>query len=277
MRIMKVVSLGKVLLTDMNWPELERRLKETDMVIVPVGSTEQHGPILPLKTDAFIVNEIARRAAEAVETDVKAVVAPSVPFGYSPGWLEWPGTISLRGETFRNLIIDMIESLRHHGFRKIVILNGHGTNPPLLWQIMNETNRTKDIMLVIVNWYELVYDVYEKVIERKVGGHAEELETSMILALGEKVDIRNVAKYVSELPFAKFQKPHSKASTSLLYYQYAQPVYYWRQGEIRRDNPSGVVGDATMASREKGEKILFAAVDRLAEFLRELKGRDLKA
>src|SRR5713226_2047566 len=153
--------MHKVFLSDMSWPEVEARLKETDVVLVPTGSNEQHGPILPEKTDIFISTEIARRAAEEVRNDVKAVVAPPVPFGYSPEWLEWPGTISLRIETLRNLLMDIVTSLIHHGFRKIVLVNGHGSNPPILWQIMTEVNQREDVMLLTLNWWQLIMDQYE--------------------------------------------------------------------------------------------------------------------
>jgi creatinine amidohydrolase len=247
----------------MSWPEVEARLKETDVALVPTGSNEQHGPILPEKTDIFIATEIARRAAEDVSRDVKAVVAPPVPFGYSPEWLEWPGTISLRIETLRNLLMDVVTSLTHQGFKKIVLVNGHGSNPPILWQIMTEMNREPDVMLLTLSWWELIMDEYEKVIEKKGGMHADELETSLIMALGEQVDMSKAEKTSLSNVFPDFQSP----SYSTLF---SQSVYFWRTGHVRAGMPSGVMGDPTKSSKEKGQKILNAAVTRLAKLLREL-------
>ena len=253
-------------MADMTWSDIEALIKEGSIVIIPTGSTEQHA-ILPLKTDIFIATEIARRAAEKANNKTRVVVAPPVPFGYSPEWLEWPGTISLSIETLRNLLMDIVNCLIHHGFRKIVILNGHGSNPPILWQIMTEVNRTKEARLFISNWYEMIIDVYDKVIETK-GVHAEELETSVIMALGVEVDTKSAPKFNPELSFPKFQRPDFERL-------YAQPVYGWRTGEIRKKNPSGILGDASRASSQKGEKILAAAVDRFSEFLIEFGSKTL--
>jgi len=134
---------------------------------------------------------------------------------------------------------------------------------------MTESNRSKNILVAVINWFELVPDIYEKVIEDRRGLHAEELETSMLLALGVPVDMKKAQSYVSEPAFPKFQKPSLSGI-------YAQPAIFWRTGELRQENPSGVLGDPKKASREKGEKILEATVDRLAEFLRELKRTKLE-
>ncbi len=255
--------MHKVFLSDMSWPEVEARLKETDVVLVPTGSNEQHGPILPEKTDIFISTEISRMAAQEVSDDVKAVVAPPVPFGYSPEWLEWPGTISVRIETLRNLLMDIVVSLAHHGFKKIVLVNGHGSNPPVMWQVMTEMNQREDVMLLTLNWWQLIMDEYEKVIDKKGGLHADELETSMIMALGEEVDMKKARKTKPAKEFGDFQRPGYDTL-------YAQPVYFWKTGHVRKGMPSGVMGDPTRSTKEKGEKILQAAVARLAKLLREL-------
>src|SRR5579872_3500467 len=113
----------------MTWSEVATRIEQGSIVIVPTGSTEQHA-ILPLKTDILAATEIAKRAAQkATAAGAHVVIAPPIPFGYSPEWMEWPGTISLRLETLRNLLMDIVNSLIHHGFKKLLLFNGHGSNP----------------------------------------------------------------------------------------------------------------------------------------------------
>src|SRR5437867_4451694 len=118
---------------DMTWVELKDRVAGCKIVIIPVGSTEQHGMHLPVKTDVFIADQIARYAAEKVseEEGVKVTVAPAIPFGTSAEHWKFPATISLKPETQLQLLKEICFSLVRSGFDKIVILNGHGGNTVL--------------------------------------------------------------------------------------------------------------------------------------------------
>ncbi|MGY5858023.1 MAG: creatininase family protein, partial [Candidatus Thorarchaeota archaeon] len=118
----------KYLLAKMTWPEVEEILKETDIVLVPVGSTEQHGPALPVDTDAYITTELTLLLAEKIWSKQKVVVAPTMSFGYSPHHMDFKGTISLNESTLANVYVDICKSLDHHGFKKIILVNGHGGN-----------------------------------------------------------------------------------------------------------------------------------------------------
>lgn len=111
-------------LADMTWPELERYLKSCDMILVPIGSTEQHGPHLPLGTDAFEAQamsaEISRRTG--------VMVAPILALGISGYHMGFPGTISLSEETMERVLMEEVDSLRAHGFRRFLFFNYHGGN-----------------------------------------------------------------------------------------------------------------------------------------------------
>src|SRR4030042_2512331 len=174
------------LLYKLTRPEIEEYLTRSDVVFLPIGSTEQHGKHMAIDNDAFTALEIARRVAE--KTGV--LVAPVMPFGYSVHHMNFKGSITLKFETLVNVITEVCESLIHHGFKKIVIFNGHGgnTNPIIeaLRRIRNDTG---------VKVYSLMVFPMEKgfggkalsVIQQESGGTACEMETSISLYLGERV------------------------------------------------------------------------------------------
>mgnify|MGYP000975475067 CR=1 FL=1 len=126
------------MLPDMTWEEVKDRARESDVAIVVTGANEQHGIHLPLKTDIFIATEIAKRGVDLVKNDVKPIIAPPIPFGYSPEHQFFPGTIVINLNTFINLVKDVVRSLIKSGFNKIVIINGHGGNPPALMNVVGE-------------------------------------------------------------------------------------------------------------------------------------------
>ena len=117
-----------MLLGELTWVEVEEYLARDDRLLLPVGSTEQHGRHLPLGTDASIAYAIAKEVGEATGV----LVAPLLPYGMSLHHMAFPGTISLKPSTLEALILEVLQSLHQHGFRRILIVNGHGGNTPSL-------------------------------------------------------------------------------------------------------------------------------------------------
>ncbi len=113
-----------VLWEDVGWPDLEEFLRTDDRAIVPVGSCEQHGRHLSFATDYLIPTEIARR----VSARTRVPVTPPLCFGMSIHHMDFPGSITLSPDTFTAVVRDIVESLHRHGFRRLLILNGHGGN-----------------------------------------------------------------------------------------------------------------------------------------------------
>src|SRR5262245_30841890 len=109
-----------------------RALAPEALVVLPVGAIEQHGPHLPVGTDYFVVEHIARAAAMSLADRVPILVAPALPFGSSHHHLPFGGTLSLSTETYYRALRDLAESLIASGFRRIFILNGHGGNNELI-------------------------------------------------------------------------------------------------------------------------------------------------
>ena len=112
-------------IAEMNWMQVEEYLKHDDRAVLPLGSTEQHA-YLSLSTDSILAERVAVEAAEPIGV----AVFPIVAYGITPYFMAYPGTLSLRVSTYMQLIRDLLESLKQHGFKRIVIVNGHGGNTP---------------------------------------------------------------------------------------------------------------------------------------------------
>ena len=164
------------MLAKMTWPEVEDRLKESDIAIVPVGSTEQHGPALPLDNDHFAAIQIAKMVAEKIWDDVKVVVTPPIVFGYSPHHMGFKGTITLRESTLSDVIIDVCTSLASHGFKKIVLINGHGGNTTAIGNALHSLHENIDAKVFNIDWWTVASDKILEVATRPVY-HACDMET----------------------------------------------------------------------------------------------------
>jgi len=114
-------------IAEMNWMQVERQLGRDDRVVLPVGSTEQHA-YLSLATDSILAERVACEAAEPLEVPV----FPAQPYGVTPSFRAYPGTVSLRHETFVRIVRDVLDALAESGFRRILIVNGHSGNVPAL-------------------------------------------------------------------------------------------------------------------------------------------------
>ena len=133
-------------LEDLNWMEVEAYLQSEDRLMLVTGSTEQHG-YLSLLTDIRIPLALADSASQASGV----LVAPPLNFGTSPYFLEYPGTLSLRAETLMAAVEDIVRSACRHGFKRILILNGHGGNSPARYHLYEVNNDLPDLKL---NWYD---------------------------------------------------------------------------------------------------------------------------
>jgi creatinine amidohydrolase len=179
-----------LLMHEMTWEDFEAFAKRGGIVVLPVGSTEQHGPHLPLGVDTIISFEIAKRLIE--KTDV--AVAPQVPWGYKPqpgssGGTGFPGTCSLDGGTLTAVIRDIVRELIRHGVRSIIILDGHYENSLFLSEgadlALRDHGYPPNVKIVIARWFELVRsDEYERIFPGFEGmalEHAANVETAMLL------------------------------------------------------------------------------------------------
>jgi creatinine amidohydrolase len=256
-------------LAEMTSEEAGKKLKEADIAILPIGSTEQHGPHLPLGTDTLIANAIAEKVSlKAAEKEIKVVTLPPLFFGFSDEHMNYPGTISLKSETLVNVIYDICKSLVNHGVKRILIICGHGGNISVVETVCRKIGT--DFGVFVFYTFPFSRNVAEKILEEEqLGGiHADELETSVMLAI--KPDTVKMNKAVKEIPIRfKKMKEYVKLGTRAK----SDISFGWfRLNETL--TKSGVIGDPTLASLEKGEKIIKGSVDTFVEFLAELKKLD---
>jgi creatinine amidohydrolase len=241
-----------VFLTQMTWPEVEARLPKVRLGILPVGSSEQHGPHLTFETDIAIATELARRLA--LQHFPAVLVAPPLPVGMSNHHMRFPGTITWRHDTFQAAIADTIVSLHKHGIGRFLILNGHGGNRAALSILASQLRYEADVLVAGCTWFELVRDVCRKFIPgRRV--HADEIEAAMGLYL-----VPRIVRQAHLSPGKAHADP----------YPFTDPAtgggiempYRW--DEL---TPNGAYGDARRATVEMGRELTDAFLKRAGEFV----------
>ncbi len=234
-----------MIIQEITMTEFEEGLKKTQTVIVPVGTTEEHGSHLPLATDIIHVYEMVKEASRRVDV----FIAPPVFFGLCRSTSQHPGTINVSGDTFRSLVKDIVISLYAHKMRDFMIISGHagGTHMSSLTEVGELLlNELPEINIAVVSLFELIEKECLDVIETEGDGHAGELETSLIL----------------------YSKPHLVKGLGESSYPRIPPYFLVR--DKRKYWPSGVWGDPTKASAEKGKRIFDIAVDKIVNLKKEL-------
>ena len=236
--------------------ELVERARAEAIVLVPIGATEQHGPHLPVQVDSRLVGEIGLRAARIVAAREPIVVLPTIWLGLSEHHMRLGGTITLDLETFYGILRCVVRSLLQHGFKRIFILNGHGGNTTALENVVAELTVKHQIPLCCGTYWDVAAQAIAKLLEKqKRVLHACEAETSMRLALAPELIARE------ELPQAKGAfVPGLSAIADV-----NPAAYRWRYLSSRSE--VGVIGDASAATPEKGEKLLDAIAQELAKTL----------
>jgi creatinine amidohydrolase len=227
------------LLSELGWPDVQEYLRRDDRMILVVGSTEQHGRHMTFASDVWQPWEIASRVSD--RTGV--LLAPSLNYGMSLHHLGFPGSLSLHPQTLVSIIVDLLESAYVHGFRHILILNGHGGNTASIQTAFAEAlNELHGLQVHLGIWWREpeVVAVMEEAFPGRAGGHANASETSMVLAIRPDVVRMDRAEYSPEAP---------------------SPGFLTRE-VFMEHFPHGVIGsDPRLASAEVGERALAAAVE----------------
>ena len=238
-----------------SWPRIRECAEQGLAVVVPIGVIEQHGHHLPLDTDAFIAQEIAR---EAARRDPGILVGPTVPFGFTPSNKNFPGSISLTAATWTALIREIVRSVARHGFTRVALFNGHGGQVALSRVTVSALQDEEGIRVVALNWFGLVAEDMGRLFadEKMPGGrvgHAGAVETSMNLHLRPELSAQGslVTHLGPQMP------------------EFVRKVGGYVQTPREELSPSGVMGDPNLASAEKGAELFELAVERLCEFVRE--------
>jgi len=246
--------MRKFLIEEMTPQEITDALKRIDTVVVPVGSVEQHGPHLPIGTDTLIPITVAKRVAERMNV----LVAPPIYYGNSFSMADMKGVFTVSPDTLAGLLLDLCRSFSKQGFKKIVFINGHGGNKQVLSFIGQRARIETGAIIVRIDWWDMITEEISKIVEKEVV-HADEGETSMMLACQpELVDMKKAVKdetYDRLVDMLTGGKPKNLPQVYV-------PFSKWSK--------TGLIGDATKASKRKGEKILKAVVDNIVDFLQQL-------
>jgi len=224
-----------VLLEDLTWVQAEKVLAADAVIVIPIGAAaKEHGPHLRLKNDFILAEYLKRRVLAASN----AVIAPTVTYHFYPAFVEYPGSTTLRLETARDLMVDICRSLGRHGPRRFYALNT-GVSTLRALKPAAEILAAEGILLRYTDLLAVMGPV-EKTVARQEGGtHADEIETSMILYMDP-----------AAVDMSKAVKDYRPGTGRLTRDPKGEGTY----------SPSGVWGDPTLATREKGEKVVEALV-----------------
>jgi creatinine amidohydrolase len=246
-------STGKgILLEDHTWLEAEKILTPSTIVVIALGAeSKEHGPHLKLKNDWLMAEYLKREVLKRAEV----VVAPTLNYHYFPAFLEYPGSTSLRLETARDMTVDICRSLARYGPRKFYILNT-GVSTVRALKPAAEILAGEGILLRFTDLLALLAPIEKSVAQQKGGTHADEIETSMMLYIApESVDM------------SKAVDDYHPSGGPLTRTPGGAGVY----------SASGVFGNATLATREKGEKITKALVDGILAEIENLRSAAIPA
>lgn len=253
-----------VWLQELKWTDVRDYLKGDDRIVMPVGSTEQHGPWLPLGTDTLSAISLAEDAAG--KTGVLA--APPVWTGWTPHHLALPGTISIRAEVLIELLSDAVKSLAGHGFGSFVLLNGHRiVNLPWMQIAAERARRELGVRAVLFDPAYMSREIVDRLGFGPVG-HAEEIEGSqMLFRYPELVDQGAARDYLPPEPDLYHIDPRHPGDTL---------CYVPGTAEATRkiaEQAGGAVGRPSQASAEKGRAYHQHLVSRLVQVIESLKGK----
>lgn len=246
---------------ELTWPEAKERFQQVDIALLPVGSVEQHGPHLPLDTDAFDANYLARRIAEAC-SDPKPLVLPNISYGVSYHHDEFKGTVSISNDTLAKLVYDIGISVSRNGIKKLVIINGHGGNSPALNYAAQMINRDAHIFVCVDTGETSDVDI-DALVETPNDVHAGEIETSTSLAI--RPHLVKMDQAPREVPEFSSRYLDFTSKRGVLWYAYTRKI-----------SLSGVMGDPTKASAEKGKKIWEMMITHLVALVEDLKSMTLE-
>ena len=253
----------------LTWPEINDAIELGKVCILPCGAVEQHGPHLPLDVDLVCPTGIARGAGQQAAD--KLLVLPIIAYGYTGHVMDFPGTINSDYQHFMDHVLDVTRSLAYHGFKKIILLNGHGSNMPNLNLVARRTNLETDAECILAAWWDLLTvdkDFLPNWRQSKFPGgcaHACELETSLYLYLDED----NVRKDQIRNGTISFNEENSPFNYVDLFAQGPATVVSWTSSY----SECGVLGEAELATVEKGKAAYDEAVKQLVRLVTWFKDR----
>ncbi len=249
---------------NLTWKELRELISKYLVVaLLPIGSVEQHGPHLPLGTDYLIAYKISLILSGCFnknfsKTNIRLIVLPPVPYGYSIMWSAYPGTVTIGTDTLRLLIRDVIKSVYSSGVKHVLVINAHAGNSEVLKVVLREVvEELNDLSAYLVTIWDAIGDVINEIMQTKFF-HADETETSLALALNIRVlstipDGEKVARFYDDYW-------HSLDLTK-------RPKAYVFRKESHKIIGSGAFGNPKLGSKDKGDILIDNLIRRLSDFI----------
>jgi len=263
----------KYLLEHMTWPEAKEAFERTSVIVIPIGSTEQHGPHLPLGTDFLVAQDLARRVGERANV----IVTPTITIGYAKYHTTFPGSLSVGEETLTQALIEICDDLIKYGTTHILFVNGHGGNLKSIGRC-GVVLRKRCVPMAVACWWEMTQVVNP---EWLAVGHADYIEASAMLAIDDSLPNMEVARIPDNKNLSDtiaLDTPHTARfkggalSVNLVTSDITDSgdmLEYGLTAATDYDIPP------TEASKEKGEAILEGLADYLAEFIAEFRKVEL--
>ena len=248
-----------LLMADLSWPEIEAAAQKGAVVVLPTGSTEQHGLHLPLRVDAMLAEAVAVEAACQASKSIPVVVAPTFHLGYSDEHMEYPGTISLSPDLLLNTYLQVLSSLYRAGFRRIFMLNGHGGNEAVInLALMEARSAHRDLLVTGSSYWRLAAEDLASIQDDRGSGiaHGGDVETALVSFLDQS--LVDYTKAAQNRPL--WGSPYLKGG-----FDKTPAVMVGRR---RSDiSLSGSTGNPKLGTPEKGAEMFAAIVKRVTEFL----------
>lgn len=236
------------------------------IAVLPLGAHEQHGPHLPFETDTIIAKGMACALAERLPQDLPVTFLPTEPVGYSIEHMDFEGSKTLTFDEAVKRWVRIGEKLNSQGIRKMMILNAHGGNSPLMTIVATELRVRFNMLCVATSWTRFIVagDVVSHE-EKAYGIHGGDIETSVVLALAPKTVDMDKAEN-----FSNYQETLSQENKYLR--AYGPHAFGWKAQDL---NAQGVNGDAIAATAAKGEALIAQAANGLAELIDEMNRFDV--
>jgi creatinine amidohydrolase len=236
------------------------------IAVLPLGAHEQHGPHLPFETDTIIAKGMACALAERLAEDLPVTFLPTEPVGYSIEHLDFEGSKTLAFDEAVKRWVGIGEKLHAQGIRKMMVLNAHGGNSPLMTIVATELRVRFNLFCVATSWTRFI--VADDVVsheEKAYGIHGGDIETSVVLALApQTVDMDQTEN------FSNYQETLSQENKHLR--AYGPHAFGWKAQDL---NTQGVNGDASAATAAKGEALIAQAANGLCELIEEMNRFDV--
>jgi creatinine amidohydrolase len=237
----------------LTWPEVNDAVAAQKVVILPTGSTEQHGPHLPLDTDLFLVESVCRELARRAPD--KVLLLPPIPYGLNLHHIDFPGTIHVEPQHFIDFCVDVTKSVAYHGFKRMAVVNGHGSNTPLIDIIARKTTLETPSLCCAFGYYTMGQKETHAILETGTYAHADEWETSLYLHFAAERVRMDLAVAGQD------RAGKTMSSDSLTNVRFND---YWG-----RWTKTGVHGDPTKATAGKGRRILEIIMKHMLAWLDE--------